>query len=160
MNSRSMLLAVGLVLSVSVAARAEGVGWLADVDAAWAASVDEGRPLLLFITRQRCKHCARMKSETYADRRLADDVSAHFIPLMIDARQEARLVKDLGITSFPTTLVVSPETGLLAELSGFIDPAELRQYLAESRQLHVALLDATLRDGRDRFQGGAASSRR
>lgn len=141
MNSRSMLLAVGLMLSVSLAAKADGVGWLVDVDAAWLSSVEEGRPLLLFITRQRCKQCARMKSSTYADQKVADDVAAHFIPLMIDARQEARLVKDLGVTSFPTTLVVSPETGLLAELTGYISPADLRAYLSETRQLDVSLRD-------------------
>ena len=113
--------------------------------------------MLLFVTRQRCQHCARMKSTTYADQRVADDVSAHFIPLIIDARQEARLVKDLGIASFPTTLIVSPETGLLADLQGFIAPADLRHYLAETRQLDVALRDeAPL----SRSPRGGASSRR
>lgn len=157
MNSRSMLLAVGLMLSLSLTAKADGVGWLVDVDAAWLSSVEEGRPLLLFITRQRCKQCAHMKSTTYADRKVADDIAAHFIPLMIDARQEARLVKDLGVTSFPTTLVISPETGLLAELTGDLTPAELRGYLAESRELDVSLRDeAPL----SRSVRGGSSSRR
>lgn len=121
-----LLLALG---SIGGEAAAEEILWRHDTEGAWRQTVGERRPLIVFVARSRCKHCARMKSESFADPLVRELVRKEFVPLEIDADADRELAKELQITTFPTTLVISPEADLLERFKGYVPPAELQRRL-------------------------------
>lgn len=114
-------------------ALAEEIAWLHDTEAAWRQTVSEGRPLLLFVTRANCKYCAQMKTVTFADEQVRELVASGFVPLAVDPTSDAALIKELKITAYPTTLVISPEAGLLDQFKGYLPPAEFQRRLNRHR---------------------------
>lgn len=114
-------------------APAEEIAWLHDADAAWQRTVDEQRLLLLFVTRPNCKYCSQMKSVTFTDQNVSELVEAAFVPLAIDPASDPELIKELKIAAYPTTLIISPEAGLLDRFKGYLPPAEFQRRLNRSR---------------------------
>lgn len=114
-------------------APAEEIAWLHDAGAAWQKTVDEQRLLLLFVTRPNCKYCSQMKSVTFTDQNVSELVEAAFVPLAIDPASDPELIKELKIAAYPTTLIISPEAGLLDRFKGYLPPAEFRRRLNRSR---------------------------
>lgn len=125
-------LLIGLA-SLGQAALAEEIVWLHDTDAAWQKTIDEQRLLLLFVTRPNCKYCSQMKGVTFADERVTALVGAAFVPLAIDPASDPELIKELKIAAYPTTLIISPEAGLLDRFKGYLPPAEFQRRLNRSR---------------------------
>ena len=127
---------IGMLLMVAMAAApafGEPIEWSHDVDAAWERTVREGRPLLLFITRSRCKYCVQMKTTTLVDAQVTDQVMSDFVPVAIDPQSEPELIKELNIKSFPTTLIVSPDALMLDQIKGYLPPAEFQKRLGRCR---------------------------
>ena len=125
----------GLVLAaIAVPASAAEIVWLQDAEAAWKQTVGEKRPLLLFVTRPNCKHCNQMKTVTFADEQVRTLVNEGFVPLVVDPTTDPELLKELKITAYPTTLIISPEAELLDRFKGYSPPAEFRRRLIRSRE--------------------------
>lgn len=127
---------MGLFIALTVMggrAGAAEIVWLHDADAAWKQSVSEKRLLLLFVTRPKCKYCTQMKKVTFVDEKVTDLVDAAFVPLAIDPVSDPEMIKELKISAFPTTLIISPEAGLLDRFKGYLPPAEFQQRLNRSR---------------------------
>lgn len=132
---------VGLWLiwcSCGASARGGDIAWLSDADQAWQRSVSEGRPLLLFITRSNCKFCTQMKRETFADAEVKAQISAQFVPLAIDPKTDPALIKDLKVTSFPTTLIISSDGFALDRIKGYLPPRRFQERLTASRAVSTA----------------------
>jgi thioredoxin-related protein len=113
--------------------RAEEIAWLHDTETAWRQTVSQDRPLLLFVTRAQCKYCAQMKKFTFADEQVRELVNGGFVPLAVDPTSDAELIKELKITAYPTTLVISPDEGLLDQFKGYLPPAEFARRLNRHR---------------------------
>lgn len=122
----------------AVPAFGEQIAWLQDADQAWAESVNTGRPLLLFITRSKCKYCTQMKSETFADDEVSSQINSGFVPLVIDPKTDAALIKELKIASFPTTLIISPQSVTLDRIKGYLPPEQFLKRLSECNTPVVA----------------------
>jgi hypothetical protein len=114
-------------------ARAEEIAWLHDTEMAWRQTVSQGRPLLLFVTRAHCKYCSQMKTVTFADEQVRELVSEGFVPLAVDPTSDAELIKELKISAYPTTIVISPDEGLLDQFKGYLPPAEFARRLNRHR---------------------------
>ena len=126
----------GLCVVLAIAgksARAAEIAWLHDTETAWQQTVSENRPLLLFVTRANCKYCAQMKSVTFADEQVRELVNGGFVPLAVDPTSDAELIKELKITAYPTTLLISPDEGLLDQFKGYLPPAECQRRLNRHR---------------------------
>ena len=110
---RGQLAFTGLILCTllvtSTASAAERIAWETNLDTAWDAAVAEQKPLLIFITRDNCKFCTKMKKSTLIDQRVVGYVGTQFVPLIVNSKAEQRLVRDLKITSFPTTVVIATD---------------------------------------------------
>jgi len=127
---------LGMFIALAVVgerAWAEEIVWLHDTETAWQQCVGEQRLLLLFVTRPNCKYCAQMKNVTFADEKVRELVGAGFVPLAIDPASNPELIKELRIAAYPTTLVISPESGLLDRFKGYLPPAEFQRRLNRSR---------------------------
>ena len=110
----------------------EEIIWLRDADEAWAEAVKADRPLVLFITRSKCRFCMKMKSVTFADPEVSEQINSSFVPLAIDPKTDAALIKELKIASFPTTLIISPDAVTLERIKGYLPPQEFLDRLARS----------------------------
>jgi protein disulfide-isomerase len=101
------------------------VSWQSDVDQAWQQSVRENRPLLVFVTSSNCRYCTQMRAQTFRDEAVASYLDHSFIAVAVDSRKVDWLVKQMQVTAFPTTLIISPEAEVLARLKGFVPPDKL-----------------------------------
>jgi uncharacterized protein YyaL (SSP411 family) len=104
----------------ALAGDATTVAWHRDVQDAWNAARQQGRPMLVFVTRGDCYYCTQMKDRTYANATVAGIINQSFVPLVLDGGQNSPLAKLLGVTRYPTTVVISPDAVVLARLDGFV----------------------------------------
>ncbi len=100
-----------------------------DLASAQTASQRNSRPMLVFVTMPGCFHCARMKSETYQDRRLGQTIVREFESVTVDQTVEPDWVYQQGVTLFPTTLVVGTSGEVLAKVPGYVSATELASRL-------------------------------
>lgn len=135
---RGQLARTGLVLCallvVSTAAAAERIAWETNLDQAWDAAVAEQRPLLIFITREHCKFCTKMKKTTLIDQRVVGQVGTRFVPLMINGADEQRLVRELKITAFPTTVIIATDKTVVQRIKGHVSAKDFEMRLAEAEK--------------------------
>jgi thioredoxin-related protein len=112
------------ILSGQIAAASEttAVTWQTDVNRAWQATQRQGRPLLVFVTRDDCYYCTQMKEKTYANAVVAGAISRSYVPLVLDGSGNSQLLKDLQISSYPCTFVISPQAVVVDRIEGFMPP--------------------------------------
>jgi thioredoxin-related protein len=103
--------------------------WLHDVNAAWQETQTSRRPMLLFITTQGCTYCRLMERDTFSDGEVIAQIGQAFVPITIDAADQAAFVKKLGIRLYPTTVIIGPNSKVLDSISGYMKPQQLRTRL-------------------------------
>jgi uncharacterized protein YyaL (SSP411 family) len=125
--------AILLPACVAVAAADEvaSVAWHSDVAAAWSATREHGRPLLVFVTSDACAFCTRMKDGTYGHPAIAAAINRSFVPLVLNGGDGTPLVKELNVKAFPCTIVISPQAVVLARIDGYVSPQDLAQRLSQ-----------------------------
>jgi thioredoxin-related protein len=104
--------------------------WHDDVGTAWQQALDEGRPLLMYISTKSCSHCRKMKSTTYADRDVATLVDESVVAVAIDGQRQRKLVRKHLVRAYPTTLVISPDGREVGRFEGYVSPDDFRRRLA------------------------------
>ena len=115
------LVVLGL-LPPSLAGEVVQVVWHNDVETAWKATQEHRRPLLVFVTKDRCFYCVQMKERTYADASVAGTIRGSFVPLVLDGGGNSPLLKDLKVTAYPSTFVISPQAVILDRMDGYVPP--------------------------------------
>ena len=123
------LLLVTCAVAWSQTAVASDIRRLDDVDQGWQVTQSKDRPMLLFVTRGGCKYCVQMERNTYQDDRVAAQVNDSFVPVMIDSAVANRVLKNIEIHAYPTTLVISPDAVLLDRIKGYISPQKMARRL-------------------------------
>jgi protein disulfide-isomerase len=118
-----MLLALGGARAG--AAEAGKVAWHTDVQKAWSATCQNGRPLLVFVTRDHCVYCTQMKDLTYAHPAVAGAINRSFVPLLLDAAAASPLLSQLRVSVYPSTFVISAQAVILDRIDGYVPPAIL-----------------------------------
>ncbi len=120
------MLVLALTLPRSVTAGdVTPVVWHSDAQNAWKATQANGRPLLIFVTRDNCYHCTQMKDRTYRNPAVAGAINRSYVPLVLDGGSNSPLLKELNVTAYPSTFVVSPQAVILDRIVGFIAPEAL-----------------------------------
>lgn len=118
------------LVGVSNLSAAEAIRWNADINAAARQAASEQRPMLIFVSSQHCPYCTKMKRDTYRNAAVANDVNTAFIPVAVDADRSGRLVRQLRVSAYPTTLVVSPDAHVVDRIEGYVRPRQFRHRLA------------------------------
>jgi len=140
---------VGLSLTLWTAtASADEIAWRSDLRTAWSEAQEQHRPLLVFITRDDCPYCTKMKQSTYLDAHIVERVDEGFIPVVVDSAVEEKFVHDLKVSAFPTTVLISPDAKILDRIKGFVEPEKFdaRLVAAERRLAAVARKNAPTTD--------------
>jgi thioredoxin-related protein len=109
------------------------IAWHSDVATAWKTSQEQGRPLLVFVTAKQCTYCVKMKQGTYADPAVAAAINRSFVPLVLDGTSPSPLAKDLAVTAFPATFIISNDAVVLDRVSGYVPPETLIKHLAAAQ---------------------------
>jgi len=102
---------------------ADLVPWGDGLDAAFATAQAEGKPVLLLSAASWCPPCQLMKREVFADPDAARQIADRFVPVrFLDGQtSEAQRMtqQQLGVTGYPTLIVLSPDGERLGAMSGY-----------------------------------------
>lgn len=113
-----LTLVVTLVPLPALAAES-GVGWQHNLKKAAAESQRTGKPILLQFKADWCGYCHKMLRETFPDEKLARQVEACFVPVLLDVDENEKLVETIGVNAFPSTIIISPELDVIGRVRGF-----------------------------------------
>jgi thioredoxin-like negative regulator of GroEL len=122
----------------SDAARAAPIAWQKDIRVALRASAEQDKPLMVMVGAGWCSYCHRMLQQTFPDPALALRVNGQFVPVLIDADEQAKLVQKLRVDAMPTVLVISPDRKIIGRFAGFQSPAQLAALLAPLQRTRQA----------------------
>jgi thioredoxin-related protein len=132
-SSAHLLCFVLMVASCAVCAAEEsGKTWHRDWNSAWDASQAEGRPILIFVTNKCCYYCEKMRTETYGNSLVVDEIQREFVPASIDSKSHPDIVKRLNVRLFPTTFIIGSDGTVIDSKPGFVGPDQLRSWLRTS----------------------------
>lgn len=114
---------------VAAGAPASLIAWSGVTADAFVAAHRTGKPILVYVTAEKCAFCRKMEKETWSDPQVAKMVEAGFVPLKLHADTHPDEIASLRIRAFPATVLVSPQGKPLAGRIGFVDPAKLVELL-------------------------------
>ncbi len=115
--------------SSSVAPRPLQIQWRDDLRTASRHVQQVRQPMLVSVTADWCSYCQRMKAETFTDPLVVRDLATGWVAVRVDADANRDLIRQLGVQSLPTTLVVSPDLQVLERMQGFRSAQQLSQSL-------------------------------
>lgn len=126
---RSLLPVLFLTLAVtwSQTADAATVSWRKDLKTAAAEAEKSGKSILIQFTAEWCGYCHKMLRETFTDDAVIKQINECFIPVVLDADEHERLVEVIGVSAFPTTVIISPNLDVEAKIEGFHRPTGFAQ---------------------------------
>jgi len=133
----AILFACTIASSTTTWAEELGPSWGTDLDVAFAKSKKTGQPMLLYITSNHCVHCARMERDTLSDQTVSAEIAQGYIPVVVKFELNEVFVRKIGVRSFPTTMIVSPEAKVEAVMGGFVSAPELSKHLRSTRLARV-----------------------
>jgi thioredoxin-related protein len=101
----------------------------------------ENKKILVDVYTDWCGYCKKMKSETYTENRVQSAISENFYAVKINAESGEMInyggeqismqefAMNLGVTSFPTTIFLTPDGEPLGFQPGFIDSETFERLL-------------------------------
>lgn len=110
---------VAVTSAVTPAASADEVNWTENLQAARQAAAVSGRPLLMKFTADWCGYCKIMERTTFRDPEVTALVNGYFVPVLIDADKHEELCRQLHVTRFPATLIMTPDLRLIDTITGY-----------------------------------------
>ncbi len=99
--------------------------WQTNLKAALAQSEQTKRPMLLKFTASWCGYCHKLKKVAFSDPRIIGQVQSHFIPVLVDADENPKLMEALEVEGLPTMVVVSSDLEVITKIVGYQTPDQL-----------------------------------
>jgi thioredoxin-related protein len=128
----SLLIVVAVVLGWGDLVHAQEIAWRQSYAAARKEATQTGRPLLLDFGFDACVWCRKQDATTFRDPRVVKLLNEGFIPVKIDAQRDDRVVRALGIESFPSLVLGSAEGKVLGRHEGYADVSQLTALLGKA----------------------------
>lgn len=101
------------------------------LDAAVAESGQSGKPVFAFVTADWCGPCQAFKRGALSDPSVVKYVSTNTEPVYIDGDEHPDLVQSLGVTGFPTVVLIS-DGQIVAGRSGVMNAPSLLSWLGST----------------------------
>lgn len=115
----SLLAAAPLPSSAQETPAATEIRWRTDYATAIKEALDRNLPLAIDIGTVNCYWCRKLDESTFRDAKIISVLNERFIPLKLDGEKESSLVQKLGIVSYPTIVLASPDKRILDMVKGF-----------------------------------------
>lgn len=138
-------LATGIVI-VGQARRGGGhdqVAWRNSYNQATVEANKTAKPLLVVFSADWCPPCKQMKAWVYSDPTVADSIEAGFVPIRVDLTREGlpdqHLADRYHVKAIPTFLTLTAAGEPISRSSGYMNKAELLDWLATATQQYVKL---------------------
>jgi thioredoxin-related protein len=125
----ALLLVAVNVCFLAMPAGAQEVQWRYDYNVARKEADKKGLPLVIDFGTEDCYWCKRLDTDTFRDPAVAKMMNEKFVPLKVDANQEAQLTRMLGITRYPTVILAGPDGKILGTLEGFQEATRFYSHL-------------------------------
>jgi hypothetical protein len=109
--------------------------WYSDADIAWQRTKLTNRPLLLLATTDGCLYCDQMKHDTLTNRAVLNELQQSFILATAKDSDKPTLIRKLQITTFPTTVIISPQGRVLDKIEGYLPPQKFHTRLLSTARL-------------------------
>lgn len=138
LRASALLLVTGLCTSVGWGTTPESIQWITEYSAARRAGIDQGRPVMLFLTTDGCTHCERMIGGAFTDTGVIGSLNKDFVSAQLKLDTEDELAKQLKVTLYPTTIIISTQGKILDYARGYLSPGELNQRLNAAASVRVA----------------------
>ena len=106
----------------------QGLEWLEDHDAGLQRAQKEDKPVALVLYSTSCGWCEKLLNETMTDPRVTM-LKDEFVWVKAEANDKRELADTYELTSFPLTVLLSPEGEVLKRLSGYKSAADMSQEL-------------------------------
>ena len=94
--------------------------------------------MLLFITTQNCLYCRKMEHDTFASQKVVWGIQRSCVPVAVAAEKNEALVKKLRVNLYPTTVIISPTSGVVDYIVGYVGPDEFSRRLAAATERSTA----------------------
>jgi protein disulfide-isomerase len=104
------------------------VPWLTDVEAAFATSREENRPLLLHFFTNDCIPCQKLDQNVFSRKSVSETLVDFFIPVKVNAQEHPELAAKYRVDRFPTDVILGPGDD---EIDRMITPQNAQQYVAQ-----------------------------
>lgn len=114
------------------AVSAQDVNWRRDYAAARKEAATAGRPLLLDFGTENCFWCKKLDATTFRLPAIAAQLNGRFIPVKIDAEQNAGLARAAQVDSYPTLVLLSADGKIIARHVGYADGTQMAALLAKA----------------------------
>ena len=124
------VVALSIALLSATAAHGAEIAWHKELPVAIRESAKQHKPMLIMVGAEWCGYCHKMQVETFRNPAVATRIKAQFIPLLIDADEQAALVETLNVASMPTVLVVTSDRQVIGRITDFQSAAQLDTRLA------------------------------
>ncbi len=128
-SCRTAVLCAGLLALAAGSARADGVAWLTDYNAARRQAHDKKRPLVIDFSTQDCHWCRMLETTTFRDPAVVKALSEQFVALHLDGEKNAELAERLKIQGYPTLIFADADGNILSRQDGYVKPAEFSKLL-------------------------------
>jgi protein disulfide-isomerase len=132
------------------------VAWIqGDPERAFARARAEGSLVFLYWGAAWCPPCNELESVVFSKPRFAEMIRG-FVPVHLDGDTEAaqRLGEALGVSAYPTILVLGPEREELLRLGGNLDADEIERALAAVRGEAKSFREAAARLSENKARPG------
>ena len=124
----------------------DSIRWLEWGEDAFAASRQEGKPLLLTLTATWCHWCHVMDETSYSDPRVIERINSGFIPVRVDVDRRPDISRRYNQGGYPSVAVLDGGGELLAGRI-YMPPDEMLTLLAQVSEHFPAPVPAAPRQG-------------
>jgi len=108
------------------------VNWLSYDGHIFARSSNIDTPVLLYVTAGWCKFCKEMSQTTLNDPAVVSYINRNFLPIMLDADEDASIVRQYNITALPAIVVLSSKNHIVKEFAGYRTSEEAMKLLIQA----------------------------
>jgi protein disulfide-isomerase len=117
-------------------AMAQGLEWTTDLAAAQRAAAQTNRLVLIHFGGPWCKPCREMEEQVFAKAGLSYAVMPNFVPVKVEVQygEQNELVRQLGVTGFPSDIIMTPQGAIVARSTGFKAAPEYLSMLNQAAQ--------------------------
>jgi thioredoxin-related protein len=110
--------------------KADAIPWEGDYGAALEKANTAGQLVVVYLYTDWCGFCRKMDRETFEDEKLIEEMAERYVWVRLNAETQdegARLRREMGVSGFPTTLLLNGKGEELDRLEGFIPPSGFQE---------------------------------